>query len=150
MRKKLSDRQLWDCLNASAGGYAEAAEFAKERYNISISRISIRARALRDPDQLALIGKITLNEAENGLRVLMKSSSNEMVKLKAITFYLETKGKEHGWSKNKEIKLGEGLSLSVNFIDTPTTQEKVINALPLEKLHQLTGAGNGGAGMNWL
>ena len=49
---KLSNEQFWAGLRESAGLYARAVRLYKKEYDVDITRISVRERAMKDPDQL--------------------------------------------------------------------------------------------------
>lgn len=95
-KKRLSDKEFWTILRANAGLYARTARAIEKEFGVSITRQSVRERAEKKPDLLKDILEENLDIAEEGQQSLMRSK-NESIRLKAITFYLRTKGKDRGY-----------------------------------------------------
>ena len=112
---KLSNEQFWAGLRESAGLYARAVRLYKKEYNVDISRISVRERALKDADQLKDIREQNLDIAEEGLHSLMRTK-NENVKLRAIDLFLKTQGKGRGYVERQELEINEDMNLTIKFI----------------------------------
>lgn len=116
MRQKVSDKQLWEAINHANGVYTKARDYLKVAYGIKIAAVNIRERAIKKPELLEEIKIISINEAENGLKLLIAGAKNEAVKLKAIMFYLKTQGKDSGWTERKELEVDGNLTLKVMFV----------------------------------
>jgi len=112
---KLSNEQFWAGLRESAGLYARAVRLYKKEYNVDITRISVRERAMKDPDQLKDIREQNLDIAEEGLHSLMRTK-NENVKLRAIDIFLKTQGKGRGYVERQEVAIDGDMNLTVKFI----------------------------------
>jgi len=112
---KLTDNEFWKVLRESAGIYARAVRLAKKEYNVDISRIAIRERALKDPHQLKDIREENIDIAEEGIHSLMRSK-NESVRFKAVQLYLKTIGKERGYVERQEFDVDSDMNFTVEFI----------------------------------
>ena len=112
---KLSNEQFWAGLRESAGLYARAVRLYKKEYDVDISRISVRERALKDADQLKDIREQNLDIAEEGLHSLMRTK-NENVKLRAIELFLKHQGGERGWDDKQKLEITEDMNLTIKFI----------------------------------
>jgi len=112
---KLSNEQFWAGLRESAGLYARAVRLYKKEYDVDITRISVRERAMKDPDQLKDIREQNLDIAEEGLHSLMRTK-NENVKLRAIDIFLKTQGKGRGYVERQEVAIDGDMNLTVKFI----------------------------------
>ncbi len=112
---KLTNQQFWAGLRESAGLYSRAVRLFKKEYDVDISRVSVRERALKDPDQLADIKEQNLDIAEEGLHTLMRTS-NEPVRLRAIDLFLKTQGKSRGYVDRHELEVDGNLNLVVEYI----------------------------------
>ena len=112
---KLSNEQFWAGLRESAGLYARAVRLYKKEYDVDITRISVRERAMKDPDQLKDIREQNLDIAEEGLHSLMRTK-NENVKLRAIDIFLKTQGKGRGYVERQEVEFDGDMNLTVKFI----------------------------------
>jgi|TARA_R110000744_G_scaffold118416_1_gene221166 hypothetical protein len=112
---KLSKEEFWAGLRESAGLYARAVRLYKKEYGVDITRISVRERAMKDPDQLKDIREQNLDIAEEGLHSLMRTK-NENVKLRAIDLFLKTQGKGRGYVEKQELEINEDMNLTIKFI----------------------------------
>jgi len=112
---KLSKKQFWAGLRESAGIYSRAVRLFKKEYDVDISRVSVRERALKDPQQLDDIFEQNLDIAEEGLHTLMRTS-NEPVRLRAIDLFLKTQGKSRGYVDRHELEVDGNLNLVVEYI----------------------------------
>ena len=112
---KLSNDEFWAGLRESAGLYARAVRLFKREYGVEISRVGVRDRALKDPDQLQDIREQNLDIAEEGLHSLMRTK-NENVKLRAIDLFLKTQGKGRGYVERQELEINEDMNLTIKFI----------------------------------
>ena len=112
---KLSNNEFWAGLRESAGLYSRSVRLFKREYDVDITRIAVRARALRDPEQLQDIREQNLDIAEEGLHSLMRTK-NENVKLRAIDLFLKTQGKGRGYVEKQELEINEDMNLTIKFI----------------------------------
>ena len=112
---KLSNEQFWAGLRESAGLYARAVRLYKKEYDVEISRVGVRDRALKDADQLRDIREQNLDIAEEGLHSLMRTK-NENVKLRAIELFLKHQGKDRGWDDKQKLEINEDMNLTIKFI----------------------------------
>ena len=112
---KLSSEEFWAGLRESAGLYARAVRLYKKEYGVVISRVGVRDRALKDPDQLKDIREQNLDIAEEGLHSLMRTK-NENVKLRAIELFLKTQGRARGYVEKQEIDLDGDMNLTIKFV----------------------------------
>lgn len=135
MKKRLSKKEFWDCLTESGGLYARCARLISEKHGISISRQSVRERAERDPDSLMQIIETGLDLAEERLQQLFDSKS-ERVRLRALQFYLRTKGRSRGYAERKELTGadGERLGSEYDFSNLSDEELSVIGQI-LNKKH---------------
>jgi len=115
---KLSHNEFWAVLRESAGIYARASRIAKREYGVDITRIAIRDRALKDPEQLDDIREESVDIAEEGLHALMRSK-NEPIRLKAVERFLKSKGKSRGWGDKQELDITGNMNMNfvVEFVD---------------------------------
>lgn len=113
---KLTDKEFWAILRESAGIYSRAVRMAKREYGVDINRVSVRERALKDPEQLKDIKEENIDIAEEGLHSLMRTK-NEPVRLRAIDLFLKTQGKSRGYVERQEIEVDGDFNLTVEFID---------------------------------
>jgi hypothetical protein len=114
---KLTDKEFWSILREGAGIYGRTVRLIKKEYGIDINRVSVRERALKDPDQLKDIREENIDVAEEGLHSLMRSK-NEAIRLKAVQLYLKTIGKKRGYVERQEfdIDLEADMNFTVEFI----------------------------------
>jgi len=112
---KLTNQQFWAVLRESAGLYSRAVRLFKKEYDVDISRVSVRERALKDKDQLADIKEQNLDIAEEGLHTLMRTN-NEAVRLRAIDLYLKTQGKSRNYVERQELEVDGDFNLIVEFV----------------------------------
>jgi|TARA_R110000772_G_scaffold165159_1_gene276483 hypothetical protein len=112
---KLSNDEFWGGLRESAGLYARAVRLFKKEYDVDITRIAVRDRALKDKDQLQDIREESLDIAEEGLHSLM-ATTNETVKLRAIDLFLKTQGKGRGYVERQEVDVDGDFSVKVEFV----------------------------------
>jgi hypothetical protein len=134
-KHRLSNKEFWECLSEAGGLYARCARIINEKYCMSFTRQAVRERAEKDPDQLMQIVETTLDVAEEKYLQLFEST-NERIKLKALQFYLRTKGKDRGYTLRDEVTGPDGnpIQLSKDFDFSNLTDEDLaaIGAL-LEK-----------------
>ena len=104
---KVSNKQFILALRANAGLYAKTAQALSQEFEIDYSRQAVRLRAMKLKDELTEIEEANLDLAEEGLHHLMKCDENN-IKLRAIEFYLKTKGKKRGYVERKELTDGNG------------------------------------------
>ena len=112
---KLSSDEFWGGLRESAGLYARAVRLYKKEYGVVISRVGVRDRALKAPDQLQDIREENLDIAEEGLHTLMQTK-NENVKLRAIDLFLKTQGKGRGYIERQEVEPIGDFNVQVEFV----------------------------------
>ena len=112
---KLSHDEFWAGVRESAGLYSRSVRLFKREYGVDITRIAVRARALRDPEQLKDIREQNLDIAEEGLHSLMRTK-NENVKLRAIELYLKHQGGDRGWDDKHKLEINEDMNLTIKFI----------------------------------
>jgi hypothetical protein len=111
MRKRLSKKEFWETLAEAGGLYARCARLIQEKFGIGYTRQAVRERAEKDPEKLFQIVETGLDLAEEKLQQLF-DSKNERVRLKALQFYLRTKGRARGYSERTEITGAEGEPLA--------------------------------------
>ena len=112
---KLSNDEFWTGLRECAGIYSRAVRYFKNAYDVDISRVAVRERALKDPDQLSDIREENIDIAEEGLHSLMQTM-NEPVKLRAIDLFSKTQGKSRGYVEPQEVELDGDFSVKVEFV----------------------------------
>ena len=98
---KISDQKFFAHLRANGGLYSQTAKAITAETGIEYSRQSVRVRALRHPDILKDINDEVMDVAEAGLFSLLKDSDTR-IRLRAIEFFLKTKGKERGYVERHE------------------------------------------------
>jgi hypothetical protein len=113
---KLSKDEFWAGLRESAGIYSRAVRLYKKEYDVDISRIGVRDRALKDPEQLKDIKEQNIDIAEEGLHSLMRTK-NEPVRLRAIDLFLKTQGKSRGYVERQELEIDGDFNLVVEFVE---------------------------------
>ena len=114
--KKLNDKQFWALLKENGGIFARAARAAKQHFGVDITRQSIRERANKDPERLAEILEENVDVAEEGLLALMRSK-DEKVRLRAIEFFLKSKGSDRGYFEKSKQTLEGDVAVTVRFIE---------------------------------
>lgn len=124
MKKRLSKKEFWDCMAEAGGLYARCARLIEEKYGTSISRQSVRGRAEKDPDLLMQIVETGLDLAEEKLQQLF-DSKNERVRLKALEFYLRTKGRSRGYAERKELTGANGEPLGSEYDFSNLTDDEL-------------------------
>jgi hypothetical protein len=109
----LSTAEFWEILRQNGGLFQRTANAIEKQYGRTITRQAVKMRAEKRPELLAEIHEINLDKAEGGLFGLMSSASDK-VKLPAIKFFLESKGKSRGYVKQVNNALvdkdGENMS----------------------------------------
>lgn len=125
-KHRLSNKEYWECLAEAGGLYARCARIINERYSMSFTRQAVRERAEKDPDQLMQIVETGLDIAEEKYLQLFEST-NERIKLKALQFYLRTKGKDRGYTLRDEVTGpdGKAIQLSNEFDFSNLTDEEL-------------------------
>lgn len=113
---KLSNEEFWAGLRESAGIYSRAVRLYKKEYDVDISRVGVRDRALKDPEQLKDIKEQNIDVAEEGLHTLMRTK-NEPVRLRAIDLFLKTQGKDRGYVERREVDIDGDMNLVVEFVE---------------------------------
>ena len=112
---RLTDKEFWSILKANAGLYQRTATAIEKKFNRPYTRQSVKERAEKHPERLAEIKEATIDTAEGGLLGLM-GSTNEGIRLKAITYYLDNQGKKRGYVKQVNAALvnrdGEDISFA--------------------------------------
>lgn len=114
--KKLNDKQFWELLKENGGIFARAARAAKHHFGVDITRQSVRERANKDPERLAEILEENVDVAEEGLLALMRSK-DEKVRLRAIEFFLKSKGSDRGYFEKSKQTLEGDVAVTVRFIE---------------------------------
>lgn len=112
-KHRLTNKEFWECIAEAGGLYARCARIINERFSMSFTRQAVRVRAEKDPDQLMQIVETGLDIAEEKYLQLFEST-NERIKLKALQFYLRTKGKDRGYSERKEITGVDGKAIQLS------------------------------------
>ena len=114
--KKLTETQFWALLKENGGIFARTARAAKANFGIDITRQSIRERANRNPEKLLEILEENVDVAEEGLLALMRSK-DEKVRLRAIEFFLKSKGSNRGYFEKSKQTLEGDVAVTVRFIE---------------------------------
>lgn len=126
---KIDDNRFFAILRECAGIYARTARAIEKETGEPYTRQAVKQRAEKRPDILADILDDNHDVAEEGLHSLMRSK-NERIRLRAVEFYLKTKGKNRGYVERTEVQQETTFkSLDINIIegDIPlATSEKDI------------------------
>ena len=120
---KISDTAFLALLRENGGLYAKTAKAIAEQFGIDYSRQAVRQRALDHKDELEDINEEVQDCAEDGLQTLMKNEDPK-IKLDAIKFYLNTKGKARGYSTRSEITGADGGPVEMAAIAINIVQPK--------------------------
>lgn len=123
-KRRLSKKEFWAALTEAGGLYARCARIIKEKHGFAITRQAVRERAEREPDRLMELVETGLDLAEEKLQQLFDSKS-ERIRLRALEFYLRSKGKGRGYSERTEITGADG---------TPITKEYDLSGLSDDEL----------------
>lgn len=110
--KKLSENEFWKILSENAGLFTRTVRAIENQFKITITRQSVRERALKQPERYKEILEQNIDIAEEGLHSLMRSKS-ETVRLKAVELFLKTQGKSRGYVEKQQVEhSGEVKSVS--------------------------------------
>jgi hypothetical protein len=99
--RKLSDVEFWEGLRASGGLFARAVRYFKEKFNVEITRQSVKIRADKNPELLRDIEEECKDIAEETLQHFIRAEKDKKLKLDATKFYLSTKAKDRGYTKDE-------------------------------------------------
>lgn len=119
--KKISENEFWKILSENAGLFTRTVRAIESQFKITITRQSVRERALKQPERYKEILEQNIDIAEEGLHSLMRSKS-ETVRLKAVELFLKTQGKSRGYVEKQQVEhSGEVKSVSetTQFIIKP-------------------------------
>lgn len=99
-----SNKHFWKAMKEGGGRYSEVSAILANKYGYNSTILYIHQRALEKPEKLKELEDLIVASAEQGLYDLMGSPKDE-VKLRAIMFYLKSKGK--GYDEKPLDKEGE-------------------------------------------
>ena len=114
---KLSKKQFELALRESGGIYSATVKYIKAKFNVEITRQSVRDRALKNPKLLEDIRQEAIDAAEFGMMSLT-GSKNQNVKYRACKFILNTIGKERGY-----VERIENINIDKTDLDGLTEEE---------------------------
>ena len=109
---KVTNDQLIDAIKKNAGIVSGILQTLKKEYNIEVTRNAIYDRRYKDPAiEAAFIEaeEMTADVAENRLLDAIRSGN-----MKAVMFYLKTKGKKRGYVERQEMTGADGKALQVS------------------------------------
>ncbi len=109
---KVTDSEFWGALRANGGLFARTAKVLEKKYSITITRQSVRERAMRDIDRLNDIREESLDVAEEVLQGLIRAG-DKRIALDATKFYLKTQGKTRGYVERIETEVQEQGSIDI-------------------------------------
>lgn len=100
---KVNDEQFWQCLTENAGIFKRTAEKLSEQYDISITRQSVRERALKDEDKLEMAREECVDVAEETLIGHMKQKKDRRISLDATKIVLNAKARHLGYGNRLDV-----------------------------------------------
>lgn len=108
---KVTNDQLIDAIKKNAGIVSGILQTLKKEYNIEVTRNAIYDRRYKDPAiEAAFIEaeEMTADVAENRLLDAIRSGN-----MKAVMFYLKTKGKKRGYVERQEMTGADGKAITI-------------------------------------
>lgn len=111
-RYHLSDAEFLQALTINSGVFVKTAKWIEDHYKIPYTRQAVRKRAQNFEAELEEIVEGVLDKAESALYGLF-NCSNKRIRLQAVTWFLQRKGKERGYSTQLDINLQKTLIVEV-------------------------------------
>lgn len=108
---KVADEVFWRVLENNGGLYTPTANALMQEFpGLSYTRGAVQIRAEKQPERLAAIREGLVDEAEKGLRMLVRTGGGEPgVMLNAIKYYLDRLGALRGYgAKPVEVTASAG------------------------------------------
>jgi len=99
---KLSDAQFLDILRRNGAIAARTVEAIRKEYKIEYSRQAVYQRMRTFPEEVQDIIEESIDVAEEQLIGLIRTCKNPNVKLNAIKYFLDAKGKERGYNAKEQ------------------------------------------------
>jgi hypothetical protein len=112
--RKLSNEDFWEGLRACGGLFARAVRYFKEKHKVEITRQAVFIRAKQNPELLADIEEENKDIAEEILKNILLSEKDKKLQLDAAKFYLLTKAKDRGYTKESEK--GETSKIQIEIV----------------------------------
>jgi len=116
---KLSRKKFIEYLRKNSGLYAQTAAHIQKDLGIHLTRQAVRKRALNLPSDILIeIEERNLDIAEGTIIDLM-TSDNDAIRLKAVEYYLNQKGRSRGFTKDPNIVINQnkGIGKTENNIN---------------------------------
>lgn len=126
---KISKAQFLSVLRENAGLFARTARAIEQQFKVSYTRAAVAQRAKDYPDELLDIDEQNLDIAEEGLHSLMRSR-DENVRLRAISLYLNQKGRRRGYGQTADLVVKHTIQPPQIIIEAEAVDVTPVKALP--------------------
>ena len=136
---KVTNGQLIDAIKKNAGIVSGILQTLKKEYGIEMQRQSIYDRKNSDPEIAAAFieaEEVISDVAENRLLDAIRSGN-----MKAVMFYLKTKGKKRGYVERQEMTGADGKAITITDPLAGLSKEELMRIAGLTDATTDTGKG---------